>query len=287
MQQKILKDQDNQEQENKIANYLDKSKNQACSEGIKQQETSISPSNSEQEAIRKVNPFFKKIDRHYGSFRTKILGNHQSIFNSLKFKEIKPLGKTGTGCRRKAFFHNEFTAMLYSNGTIEIRPVRKTGLNPDELQADFFSKAKLCCSLLEQKGLALGALELNRSPKYGYRDKTASFVKEEYKGKDRGMDSTPDPNSIDNFSCAAAKRDLRLSGDQNFEIAKARADNPEVIGSLESKMEFIIDSNSKFAENLALHLKVLSDLGKAVNRLGAGHRFPSSFNKSATVRGVN
>ena len=46
------------------------------------------------------NPFCKKINRHYGSFKVKILGNHKLVFNKLRILEIKPLGIRGSGCRR-------------------------------------------------------------------------------------------------------------------------------------------------------------------------------------------
>lgn len=286
-EQRLKKDAEEQEQ--KIASYLDR---------IKQQKNHTNPKNSEQTSdseIHKVNPYFRQIDRHYGSFKTKLLGNQLKIFNSLKFKEIKPLGKHGTGSRRKLWSTPEFTALFYSNGTIEIKPTRKKGLHPDKLQEDFFQKARGCCSLLKKRGYLTIPLKMNRSPKYGYKDKTASFVKKEYKGKDRGMDATPDPNSIDNFSCAATKRDIRVSDDKHFEIAKARANNPEVLASIEDKLAAVADASALLGKNMETHVSImrgidsgLKDFGKAVKALGPRrHRFPSSFRRSATIKGVS
>ncbi len=163
---------------------------------------------SEQELkeIKKVNPFFKKIDRHYGSFKSKLLGNPSKVFNSLKFAEITPLGKQGTGCRRKKYDCKDFTVIFYGNGTIDLRPARLSGHNPDALQQDFFNKAKKFVSFMNSQGVAVEEVKLNRPAKYGVEDKLAREIGKEYKGKFRGMDKSPGHGHVDNFGAEPCKK---------------------------------------------------------------------------------
>lgn len=242
--------------------------------------------------IKKVNPFFKKIDRHYGSFKSRLLGNPSKVFNSLNFTEITPLGKQGAGCRRKKYECRDFSVIFYANGTIDLRPSRLSGHNPDALQQDFFSKGRKFVSFMNGLGIAVAEVKLNRPAKYGVEDKLAREIGKEYRGKFRGMDKSPRHGHIDNFGAEPCKKDLSMSDNQHDELARARVENPEVLSNLNDKMEFIIDTNVMFAKNLQLHKKVLEEISLGINKMTRAvrprmQRFRTSFKRSATVKGVS
>lgn len=284
MNKKIKQEQDRETEENKIANYMDsvkhKESNNTC---VKTPELD----NQHQE----VNPFFKQVNRHYGSFKVKILGNYKARFNSLPFSLLKPWGRNKNGCQRKKWQTKTFTALFYSNGTLEIKPVSKRGLSPFELQADFFCKARYCLKLLESYGVQCSGLKLNRRPKYGFEDKAARMVKGEFHGKNRGIDGSPGHQHLDAFSAEACVRDLRCSDDEHVVLARARVENPELFADLHAKMDFLADTNVKFAENIRLHLNVLEEQKKALRAIARGlnprvPRLPSRKD-STTLRGVS
>lgn len=246
---------------------------------------------SSNNSIKQVNPFLKRIDRHYGCFKTKILGNYAKKFNALPFPELKPWGRAGTGCKRKKWVTKNFTALFYANGTVEIKPQRKTGLNPFDLQRDFFLKANYCLSLLERRGIACGGLDLNRRPKYGTENKAARLVRGEFRGKHRGIDGSPGHQHIDDYSAQACRRNLRLSDNQSVALAKGVVENPELFSGLHEKIDLVVSSNVEFARNIRLHLEVLNEQKVALRAIAVAlrparaPRLPSRKN-STTLRGV-
>lgn len=246
------------------------------------------------------NPFFKRIDRHYGSFRTRLLGNYRNVFNCLPFRDIKPLNT----CRRKVLNHRKlFTAIFYSNGTVEIKPVRMqscAGNAHELLDADLWAKARLARDFIESKGCSLGELSMNRLPKYGVEDAVARRVGGEFHGQFRSMDKSPGHGHVDNKGKQASIRDSRLSSGQHERLAELRLEQPELLESIELKLDAVFATNSAFAKNIDLHLGV-EERKLAVTKLlhallgrlegylkpKRARAFKGSFKKSATVRGCN
>ena len=298
---------------------------------------------SKQEKV--TNPFCKEIDRHYGSFKTRILGNHKTIFNSLPFKEIKPLGIKGKGCKRKLFSNPSFTALFYQNGTVEIKPSRdksKALSAPGSLQQAFFEKAGEAARLLEKKGgFALGNLSMNRLPMYAVVDRLARENGGECEGEFRRIDSSPNHPHVDNKGKLAAERDCRLSddqhhslshellrkngaktGDEGFDLKFYRVNNAEILESFEKKLNGLLEANamaleaarataeasSVLGENMKTHVEIMKRNAKGLEAIALATdgttaamnefsrllrafrpraaRMPSSFKRSATVRGV-
>lgn len=239
-----------------------------------------------------TNPFSKLVTRHYGSFKTKMRGNPKRVFEDLKypFTEKAKLGTT----RRKYYSGPSFSLIVYSSGTIEIKPSRacsKSKRAGEVLSKDFWENTlRKAESFLSSRRVYFFRPVLNRRPKYGVEDKTAKLVKQEVHSEFRSMDRSPGHGHVDNWGLRALNADNRLSSGQHFALAKERLRNPELLASLEAKMDLIVDSNVEFAKNLGLHLKVLSDLGsgtRALSRAVQGPRpFRRAFKNSATVRGV-
>lgn len=242
-------------------------------------------------ASNSSNPFFKEIDRHYGSFKCRILGNYSKKFNSLPLPFLGKWGRGGSGCSRKKLQSKDYTAIIYANGTVEIKPSRDKGLNPEELQASFYAKARECLSALRAEGVVTSQLKMNRPPKYGVEDAVARTVKGEFKTRKRGIDSSPGRPHVDNYGLQALLDDLQLSDVDNAGVAHARLTNPGMVKRIEGKMNFIIDTQADFAKNIALHLNVLREQRDVLRAIGkslkpARPRLPAMKN-SATFRGVN
>ncbi len=252
------------------------------------------------------NPYCKEIDRHFGSFETRLLGNHLSIFDSLPFPSLVPLGRKGIGCKRKLLKQESFTAVFYGNGTVIIKIARTKDASlfaPEVLQKDYFDKAREAKRFLECYSFSLAELKMNQLPKYGVEDLTARVVKKEVDGEFRSMDSSTRivngkvvrrvPH-IDNKSATAASRDAQFSSEQAFELAKARLNNPEFFTRLESKIDVAVEVSTRYSKNINLHLAVEEkNLENAVklNRLLSAPRVPrffsTSLSKSASVRGCS
>lgn len=242
-----------------------------------------------------TNPFRKLVNRHYGSFKVKIKGNPSKTFDSLPnyFKEKGKLGTT----RRKFLKKTNYSLIIYSNGTIEIKPSQKNSnsLNAGEdLSNAFWTTFQEAKNFLETIGLFTSSPVMNRRPKYAVPDKTAELVRKEVHAEYRDMDKSVKPGHVDNWGKQALARDNRLSSDQHFALAKARLENPEILGSIEDKLEDIVEAQKvslDFSNNLKLHLEVerrqLENMVK-MNRLLAPKRIrmPTAFKTSATVRGV-
>ena len=166
----------------------------------------------------------------------------------------------------------------------------------------------------------------NRLAKYGVEDSAARTVNLEIHGKHRIMDASNrlingklvrNVPHIDSLGSIAAKADARLSEQQHdlisSEIAKskgfkdvksfefrkakgiARLKAPEILESIEARLGAVFETNSQFKDNIDLHLKVeQAQLENMVlsNKLlkgmqGTKHRFPTSFKKSASVKGCS
>ena len=275
------------------------------------------------------NPFNKVIDRHYGSFKCRILGNYKNVFNSLTINSIKPFGRYGT-IQRKVLKTKAFTAVFYSSGSVELKIARASLSGKraiESLRAEFFQAARKAQALLEKcYSLTLTIPVQNRPAKYGVEDSAARAVNLEIEGRKRKMDASTRiikgrvvrrVSHVDNFGSLAARADSRLSekehdlisseiakskgfkDEKSFEFRKAkgiaRLQAPELLISIENKLEAVFETNSQFKENIDLHLKVeQAQLENMVlsNKLlkgmqGTKHRFPTTFKKSATVQGCN
>ncbi len=253
--------------------------------------------------VNPSNPYCKEIDRHFGSFKTKILGNYLKIFNSLDFTPLSSLGKHGTGARRKLLRRPGFSAVFWSNGTVIINPTRKKSVSkqaPEELQADFFNKGSKAASLIECFGLSLAPLKMNQLPKYGVEDLTARTVRKEVTGKFRKIDSSTrivrgkvvhKVPHVDNFGAAATKRDCQFDSNFLFKVSQERVVIPEYFSRIEDKVDKALDVSLRFSKNIELHLDVetrtLETMKKFNHLLSSPRAFRNSFKKSATVRGCN
>jgi len=261
-----------------------------------------SMSEKEIETILELNPFVKEINRHYGTFKAMVLGNFKKKFELLDFVELKRWGRAGTGVKRKQVKNSDFSLTVFSNGTVVIKPTAAKGLNPRDLQADFWEKARNARRLLSVRHFVdISPLELIQRPKYGVEDKLARKIKGEWKGKHRGIDSSPGHPHVDNYGAQACIRDLKLSNDSHAELAEARIRNPEWFERIENVLERVVVVNSDLAKNINLHLGVerrqLDNMGQMntnlveMNRLlksarPRAPRLPARRN-SATLRGVS
>ncbi len=278
------------------------------------------------------NPFNKVIDRHFGSFKCTILGNYKNIFDSLNIASIKPLGNRGS-VRRKLLRHEKFTAIFYcskNRGSVELKIPRLSLSHKQAVEAlrvEYYQAAIQARDILEKYyHLPLSIPVQNRLAKYGVEDSAAQAVKLEIHGKHRLMDASSRliagkfvrrvPH-IDNKGSLAAKRDARLSSKQHdlissevarskgfkdvksFEFRKAkgiaRLQSPEILESIEARLTAVFETNSLFAKNINLHLKVeQAQLENMVlsNKLlkgmqGTKHKFPTSAKRSATYKGCS
>ena len=278
------------------------------------------------------NPFNKVIDRHFGSFKCNILGNYKNVFNSLNINSIKPLGNKGA-VQRKLLKTKKFTAIFYcskNKGSVELK-IPRVSLSDkraiESLRNQYFQAAIQAKAHLEKYyHLPLSIPVQNRLAKYGVEDSAARAVNLEIQGKKRKMDASTrliagklvrNVPHVDSFGSIAAKADARLSEQQHdlissevakskgfkdkksFEFRKAkgfaRLQSPEILESIEAKLEAVFETNSRFSKNINLHLKVeQAQLENMVlsNKLMKGmqttkHRFPTSFKKSASVKGCN
>ena len=189
------------------------------------------------------NPFNKVIDRHYGSFKTKLLGNYKNVFNSLNIHSIKPFGRYGT-IQRKLLRTKEFTAIFYSNGTVELKIPRASLSHKraiESLRDSYHIAAKKAHSHLEKYyHLTLSIPVQNRPAKYGVEDSAARAVNLEIQGKYRKMDASTRlikgrvvrrvPH-VDSFGAIAAKSDSRLSEQQHDSISSEIAKRQGSSGS--------------------------------------------------------
>ncbi len=282
------------------------------------------------------NPFSKVIDRHYGSFKCRILGNYKNVFNSLNINSIKPLGRYGT-IKRKVLRVKEFTAIFYSSGSVELKIARACLSNKRavaKLQSSHWIAAGTARKFLEKHySLVLSNPVQNRLAKYGVEDSAARAVNLEIEGKKRKMDASTRiiagrivrrVSHVDSFGAVAAKADSRLSEAEHdaisSEIAKsqgfkdekslgfrkakgdARIRSPEVLESIENALFEIADANLQTAEassnlgkNMETHIGIMKEMEKGLHELAFSvrsvrklrHRFPTSFKKSASVRGCN
>ena len=273
------------------------------------------------------NPFSKVIDRHYGSFKCKLLGNYKNVFNSLNINSIKPLGRYGT-VKRKVLRTKKFTAIFYSNGTVELKIARaclshKTAI--ESLRDSYHISASNAKAHLEKYYcLALSIPVQNRLAKYGVEDLTAQAVNLEIQGKKRKMDASTRVIAgkvvrklphVDNFGAVAAKADARLSEQQHdaisSEIAKrqglspkdglawrkakghARINSPEILESIENAIFETAEASRFLGKNMATHIGIMKEMKEGLHELAfsvrsvrqARHRFPTSFKKSASVKG--
>ena len=278
------------------------------------------------------NPFNKVIDRHFGSFKCSILGNYKKVFNSLNINSIKPLGNKGS-VQRKLLRTKKFTAIFYcskNKGSVELKIPRNSLFHKQAIEAlrtSYFEAANKAKFHLEKYyNLPLSIPIENRLAKYGVEDSAARAVNLEIHGKNRLIDASTrliagklvrNVSHVDNFGSIAAKADARLSDKEHdlisneivkskgfknkksFEFRKAkgiaRLQAPEILESIETKLEAVFETNSKFAKNINLHLKVeQAQLENMVlsNKLLKGlqttkKRFPTSFKKSASVKGCS
>jgi len=230
------------------------------------------------------NPFSKVIDRHYGSFKCRLLGNYRNVFGSLSINSIKPFGRHGT-IGRKVLRTKEFTAIFYSSGTVELKITRQVLSHKkavEELRAEFFEAAGKAHAFLEKVYcLTLSNPVQNRPAKYGVEDSAARAVNLEIEGKSRKMDASTRVIAgrivrrvphVDNFGAVAAKADARLSEQEHdlisSEIAesqgfkdkkgfdyreakgKARLQAPELLISIENALFALGEAQREGAENI-------------------------------------
>ncbi len=252
------------------------------------------------------NPFSKVIDRHYGSFKTKLLGNYKNVFNSLNIHSIKPLGRYGT-IQRKLLRTKEFTAIFYSNGTVELKIPRALLSHKraiESLRDSYHIAAKKAHAHLEKYyHLTLTIPVQNRPAKYGVEDSAARAVNLEIQGKKRKMDASTRlikgkvvrrvPH-VDSKGAIAAKTDARLSEQQHdtisSEIAKrqgfkdeksfefrkakgfARIQAPELLESIEAALFETAEASRFLGKNMVIHVGIMKEIKEGLRELAASVR---------------
>ncbi len=271
------------------------------------------------------NPFNKVIDRHFGSFKCSILGNYKNVFNSLNIDSIEPFGNKGS-VQRKLLMHEKFTAIFYcskNKGSVELKIPRLSLSHKQAHKAlfdQYYQAAIQARDILEKYyHLPLSIPIQNRIAKYGVEDSTARVVKLEIEGKKRKMDASTrlikgklvrKVSHVDNFGSIAAKADARLSSKQHdlisseialskghkdrnsFEFRKAkgiaRLQSPEILESIETKLEAIVESHLMMAENESSHVRFVKEATEIVRALRPTRiKFPTSAKKSATYKGCS
>ena len=265
-----------------------------------------------QEITQPSNPFRKLVSRHYGSFKVEMLGNFKKKFERLpnSFKEKGRLGTT----RRKYFNGVDFSLIVYSSGLIEIKPAGRSSNSlhaGEELSTLMFEQARAALIFLKAKNIVVSFNPvLNRLPKYAVPDKVARLVKKEVQGEFRGIDCSVRQGHVDNHGLPALNRHNRLSEDQIFRLGKELAvsrgvsekdsgfkevlakeslDAPEILGSIEKKLGFIVDSHVLMAQNESSHVRFVKEAAELVRLLRPKRVrvFRESFKNSATLRAVN